>query len=174
MAAKKTVAKKTVARKAVARKASSSGAAKGGAIAGLPLTREEIEPLLGEEMPLFAYIYWNSFQSDLDLPAMKKVLEAHLDELPGARGVILQDLPPPDGPQVTVQIAGKQVSATIKRLRTNPKRWSLKASFRGVGEAWGSNHAVFLWLARTMLPWVAARDVKREPLPHALTRYSKG
>jgi len=165
MAARKTAAKTA---------ASSKATAKPATIAGIPITREEIEPLLGDEMPLFAYVYWNSFDSELTLAQMRDAIVPHMAELRAARKITLGDLPPPDGPDLYVELAGKQVGVTIKRLSATSTRWSLQADYRAGGEAWGSNHALFMWFARTILPWVDATDVRAEPLPHALTRSSRG
>ncbi len=140
------------------------------AIAGIPITRAELEPLFGKDEPRFAYIYSSTFTTALDPDAMRDAIAAHAAELRVMKQVTVHDYPPPDGTQVVVTFAKKMVAATIRRS-TKPSRWQLTAHYRAAGEPWGSNHALFLWLEKTILPWLGAKSVKRGPWPHAHARH---
>ena len=172
-AAKKTAAKKTAAKKTAAKKTAATKV-KPETIAGIPITRDEIEPLLGEEMPLFAYGYWTTFTTEQVPEEMRAAIASHGAELRALKKVAVHEYPSPTGTWVIAEFPGKLVSASIRPAAGDRSRWSLHADYRAAGEAWGSNHALFLWFEKTILPWVGAKDVRREPWPHALPRFSRG
>lgn len=153
-----------------AKSSSAATKAKPAKIAGIPITREELEPLFGGDEPLFAYSYACTFRSALDLPQMKDAITPQLSQLRAAKEVTLGELPAPDGPELAVLFSGRQVAVTIKRSTDDPTRWVLAALYSGQGKPWGSNHALFLWLVQTILPWIAAQDARIEPNPNASKR----
>ncbi len=66
-------------------------------IAGIPITRAELEPLLGRDKPQFAYIYSSTFTTKLEPEAMKAAIAAHASELRAVKAVTVHDYPPPAG-----------------------------------------------------------------------------
>lgn len=175
-AAKKTVAGKSGAKTSATKTSATKGAATKDAatkrapaksaakpakpLAGIPITREEIEPLFGDRMPRRGYGFSCTFRSALDLAAMRDAIAPRLGELRAARKVTLHEYPPPDGPSLYVEYAGKQVGTIIKAAKGDPSRWMLSAVYRGEGTPWGSNDALFLWMVATILPWLGATDVE--------------